>query len=155
MEDEKIKITNTADHRVGVNVPELRFNRKWASKGSSVKISRSIVEELLYDPGFRYMIDNGILYIEDLATKKELELEPEDVKAPKNIIVLTDGQKKNYLTTMSLKAFKEKVETLSDEQVNALADFAIEHNYLDVDKNKILKQRTGKDILQAVRLKEE
>ena len=52
------------------------------------------------------MIDSGMLYIEDMAVKKELGLEPEDAKEPVNIIVLSDKEMRHYIT-MPLAQFKE------------------------------------------------
>lgn len=152
---EKVKVTNMSNSRVVVNVPEVRFNRQWMAKGAAATIEKDTLEELMYDPGFKYMIDTGILYIEDLEVKKELGIEPEDATEPVNVIVLSDTERQNYLKVLSLTAFKKKVQDLNLEQINALADYAIEHKIVDVDKCKVLKELCGRDIIQAIRLNEQ
>lgn len=149
----KIKITNICGHDVTVVKHELNFNRKWAPKMSQM-IDKDIVEELLFDPGFKYVIDNGMLYIEDLEVKKELGIEPFDATEPVNIIILTDADKEEYLTKLSLAAFKEKVAELPMEQVRSLVDYAIEHRIVDINKAKVLKAKTGRDIMKAISLEE-
>ena len=149
---EKVKVVSTVKSRMGVKVPELRFSRQWLKKGSAVMIDRDILEELMYDSGFKYMIDSGMLYIEDMAVKKELGLEPEDAKEPVNIIVLSDKEMRHYMVTMPLAQFKEKVTELRKEQLETLVDFAIENRLADIDKAKYIKELCGKDIVRAIQL---
>lgn len=149
---EKVKVVSTVKSRLGVKVPEMRFSRQWLKKGSAVMIDRDILEELMYDSGFKYMIDSGMLYIEDMAVKKELGLEPEDAKAPVNIIVLSDKEMRHYMVTMPLAQFKEKVTELRKEQLETLVDFAVENRLADIDKAKYIKQLCGKDIVRAIQL---
>lgn len=149
---EKVKVVSTVKSRMGVKVPEMRFSRQWLKKGSAVMIDRDILEELMYDSGFKYMIDSGMLYIEDMAVKKELGLEPEDAKEPVNIIVLSDKEMRHYMVTMPLAQFKEKVAELRKEQLETLVDFAIENRLADIDKAKYIKELCGKDIVRAIQL---
>ena len=149
---EKVKVVSTVKSRMGVKVPEMRFSRQWLKKGSAVMIDRDILEELMYDSGFKYMIDSGMLYIEDMAVKKELGLEPEDAKEPVNIIVLSDKEMRHYMVTMPLAQFKEKVAELRKEQLETLVDFAIENRIADIDKAKYIKELCGKDIVRAIQL---
>lgn len=150
---EKVKIISMTGHRVGVTVPEMRFSRTWPAKGSAITVEKEILEDLMYDPGFKYMIESGMLYIEDLEVKKELGLEPEDAKEPVNIIVLSDEERRKYLTVYSFMAFKEKVSKLSYEQVMALADYAIENKLVDIDKCNYIKTICGRDIIRSIELK--
>ena len=149
---EKVKVVSTVKSRMGVKVPEMRFSRQWLKKGSAVMIDRDILEELMYDSGFKYMIDSGMLYIEDMAVKKELGLEPEDAKEPVNIIVLSDKEMRHNMVTMPLAQFKEKVAELRKEQLETLVDFAIENRLADIDKAKYIKELCGKDIVRAIQL---
>lgn len=152
MEQEKVKVVSTVESRLGVKVPEMRFNRQWLKKGAAVMIDKNTLEELMYDFGFRKMIETGMLYIEDMAVKKELGLEPEDAKAPVNIVVLTDKDMRHYMVTMPLAQFKEKVEELKNEQLQTLIDFAIKNRLGDIDKSNYIKQLCGKDIVRAIQL---
>ena len=150
----KVKIVSKVNHRVSVDVPEIRFSRTWLSEGSVILVEKETLEELMYDIGFQNMIKMGILYIEDMEVKKELGLEPQDATEPVNIIVLTDKGRHMYLTSLSLVGFKDKVKKLSRTQIEELCTYAIEHKLLDVEKAKILKEACGRDIINAVRLNE-
>lgn len=152
MEQEKVKVVSTVKSRLGVTVPEMRFSRQWLKKGSAVMIEKNTLEELMYDSGFKYMIDTGMLYIEDMEVKKDLGLEPEDAKVPVNIIVLSDKEMRHYMVTMPIAEFKEKVAELKYEQLQTLVDFAIEHRLGDIDKSNYIKQLCGKDIVRAIQL---
>ena len=151
---DKVKIVSKVNHRVTVDVPEIRFSRTWLSEGSVVMVEKSTLEELMYDVGFQNMIAMGILYIEDLEVKKELGIEPPGATEPVNIIVLTDKERHMYLTSLSLVGFKDKVKKLSRTQQEELCAYAIEHKLLDVEKAKVLKEACGRDIINAVRLNE-
>ena len=152
---DKVKVKSMVAHKVTVNSPDLRFSRTWQSYGSVVSIDREILDELMYDIGFQNMIKMGILYIEDMQTKKDLGLEPENATEPQNIIVLTDKEKRSYLTTLPLVGFKDKIKKLSTEQLNELCNYAIANKLLDVEKAKVLKEACGRDIINAVRLSEQ
>ena len=141
----KIKVINMQNHAVSVKVPAALFQREWPGRGAAVMIEKEKLEELLYDVGFKYMVDNGILYIE----------EPEDATAPVNIMVLMEADKKRYMTVMPIKDFKVQVKKLSQEQLNLLVDYAIANRYADFDKANTLKELTGRDIIQTIRLSDQ
>jgi uncharacterized protein Smg (DUF494 family) len=149
---EKVKVVSMTTGRVGVHSPELHFSRQWMKKGSSVMIDREILEELMYDNGFKYMIDTGMLYIEDMEVKKDLGLEPEDAEKPVNIIILTEKDMRYYMVGMPFADFKEKVPALSYEQIQSLADYAIANRLGDIDKTDLIKKICGKDIIRAIQL---
>lgn len=151
----KVKVVSTLRNKVSVNVPDLRFSRAWPAAGASVSIEKETLEELMYDVGFKNMIESGILYIEDMPTKIELGLEPEDATEPVNIIVLSDRDKRYYLTQLSLVGFKDKVKKLSRAQLEELCDYAIQNRLIDIEKDEILQQVCGRDIVNAVRLEKQ
>ena len=152
---EKIRVISKHQGPVSVNIPDLRFKREWPNKGSSIPIERETLEEMMYDNGFKYMIDTGMLYIEDLEVKKELGLEPEDATEPVNIIVLSDNDMKRMMTAMPQFEFDAKLKTLNYEQMLALADFAIKNELGDFGKCDAIKKACGKDILTAIKLNRE
>ena len=55
------------------------------------------------------------------------------------------------MNRMPMFEFRTSVEELSIENARALADYAIEHKITNFDKCEVLKAKTGKDILMAVR----
>ena len=152
---EKIKVVSKHQGPIGVTIPDLHFRREWPNKGASVSIEKETLEEMMYDNGFKYMIDTGMLYIEDMDVKKELGLEPEDATEPVNIIVLSDNDMKRMMTAMPQFEFDAKLKTLNYEQMQALADFAIKNELGDFGKCDAIKKACGKDILTAIRLNRE
>lgn len=148
----KVNIVNTTRGSVLVTVREIPFRHEWIAQGASFAVEHELLEQLMYDQGFKYMIDTGMLYIEDLEEKKALGIEPEEAKEPVNVIVLSDKDRRRYMVTLSLKDFKEKVRKLSYEQVMQLADYAIANRLADFEKAEFLKEICGRDIIQAIRL---
>ncbi len=152
---EKIRVISKHQGPISVNISDLRFKREWPNKGASVLIEKETLEEMMYDSGFKYMIDTGMLYIEDLEVKKELGLEPEDATEPVNIMVLSDNDMKRMMTAMPQFVFDAKLKTLNYEQMLALADFAIKNELGDFGKCDAIKKACGKDILTAIKLNRE
>lgn len=152
---EKIRVISKHQGPISVNISDLRFKREWPNKGASILIEKETLEEMMYDSGFKYMIDTGMLYIEDLEVKKELGLEPEDATEPVNIIVLSDNDMKRMMTAMPQFEFDAKLKTLNYEQMLALADFAIKNELGDFGKCDAVKKACGKDILTAIKLNRE
>lgn len=155
MDKKKIRVTNMTKGSIGVKVPALSFAREWMAQGSYFDIDEELLEELMYDPGFKYMIDQGMLYIEDMSTKQELGIEPPDATEPVNVIVLTDKERRRYMVNLSQEEFEEKVSKLTLEQVRLLADYAIDNRLADYDKAKVLKKICQKDVIQAIKLNDQ
>lgn len=148
----KIKVTSTTKGEVSVMDASIPVRVSWPSRGTTREIEEDKLEQLMYDPGFKYMIDTGMLYIEDMTAKKKLGIEPEDATEPVNVIVLSDVEKKKYLKDYSIEKFKENIKKLSREQVLDLADYAIEHKIAEFDKAEIIAKLCGKDIIQGIKL---
>ena len=111
-----------------------------------------ILEEGMYDTGFGNMLRDGDLYIEDMAVKRELGLEPDEAKEPENIIILTDNKMLYLMKTASLEELRSTLSKVSIEQANNLAQYAIENEYNNLDKAEIIKERTGIDIIKSILL---
>lgn len=152
---EKVKITSQTRGLVSVRIPDLRFSRQWPDRGASVMVDKEMLEEMMFDQGFRYMIENGLLYIEDMEVKKELGIEPEDAEEPVNIVPLTEKEMKRMMTAMPFVEFNAKLKTLNYEQLQALADYAILNELGDFQKCNAVKKACGKDVLTAIRLNRE
>lgn len=148
----KVEVKCMVNHGVSIRVPALGFYREWLGKDATQKIDKDTLEQLMYDPGVKYMFDNAILYIEDLPTKQEIGLEPEDVTQPTNIIVLNDKQRRECLIKMPFKTFKETVDKLSVDQVVELAQYAIDNKLIDYDRDEYIKSKCGRDIINTIRL---
>ena len=151
----KVNVKSTISGHLTVFVPAIPFQHEWLAKDSSFAVEMDTLEQLMYDNGFKYMIDTGMLYIEDLEIKKALGIEPEDVEEPVKIIVLTDKERRQYMINLSMEDFKEKTDKLNFEQVSQLADYAIANRLADFDKAKYLKEICGRDVIQAIRLSDQ
>ena len=158
-ENTKVKVRNLTSNRVIMTVPELRLRRVWEKKNAVNIIPFEQLEEAIYTPGVESLFRNGVLGIEEkdnpkesMNIKKALGLEPDDAEEPVNIIILTDDQRKRYLTVMPVFEFKEKVKELPADQIIELARYAIEHKIMDFDKADVIKAYTDIDIINAIKL---
>ena len=149
MENRQVIIKNMYDSVVSVVKPEYGIQRKWNKMGQAMAIPYDIVEQLLWDRGFRNLIDSGILYIEDMKTKIDLGLEPEGATKPVNIRTLSDEDKKN-LWNAPIAEFKKEIGDLPKIQVDALVEYAIINDIVDAAKCNYIKEVTGKDILVSI-----
>jgi len=150
--EEKVKVKNLISSRVNIDIPEMRLSRVWEKKGAVKVIPFDQLEEAMYNPGVEALFTEGILGIDDLEVKQKLGLEPEDTNEPVNIIILTDAQRKRYLTVMPTSEFKTEIQKLPLEQVKELARYAIENEIANFDKSEIIKKMIGTDIISTIQL---
>lgn len=148
----KVNIKNETLGRVGINLPDLKLKRVWEKKGVIRQITFDDLQQAFYEPGVEYMFREGMLSIDNMDVKKELGLEPEDAKEPVNVIILSDEQRKRFLTVMPMHEFRQEISKLSHEQINSLVDYAIANEIADLDKTEFLKEKTGIDIYKAIQL---
>lgn len=153
MNEEKVIVKSTVNGRVGITLPDYRFKQEWNRKGAKASIDKQILNDIMFEPGVDYMFKTGILYIEDMETKKELGLEPQNAKEPENIIVLDENQMKRQLSLVPFHEFKATIEKLSKEQRMNLVQFAVQQEILpSMEKTDLLQKATGVDIVSAIRL---
>lgn len=149
---EKVIVISNTSGEVQIDLPELRLKRVWTKKGAKLPIELETLKEALYDPGVNYMFTHGLLYIEDMSAKKELELEPEDAETPQNIIVLSDDQKERYLNRLPHRDFVIAFGKLSPNEQVSLAEYAIEHNINILEnKNQIIMAATHIDVNRVIK----
>lgn len=154
-ENRMVAVKSMVNARVSVKDPTYGVNRRWDRKGQQITLPYSVVEGMLWQDGFRHLIEGGILYIDSLKDKQDLGLEPEDVKEPVNIIVLTEIQMKNLLTTTPFIVFKKELQMLTRTQIDNLIEYAIKNQLIDIQKCSFLKKLTGRDIISAIKANEE
>lgn len=158
MENKQVELISTIDAYVGIDVPDLHLKRLWERKGAKKSIPLEVLREAIYDPSVDYLLRQGILYIEDLDTKIELGLEEETAREPGaqlKIQVLKDEEINRLLTVVPIYDFKEKIESLTKEQVQSVVDYAITHEITNFEKCEYLKELTGFDIIRTVQLNHE
>ena len=151
----KVTVISNSKSIVSIFVPELKLKRTWNKKGAKVTIDKDVLEEAMYDPGVEYMFKTGILYINEMEDKIALGLEPEGATKPENIIILTDDEKKEWMSSKKqaweLKAMLEK---LSYEGKKDFCDFVIENELIDGKKATVIKEVCGVDIIRSIQMKQ-
>ena len=149
---DKIKVISAVNGRCGINNADLHISRRWPARGSVVTFTKEQIEELMYDPAFSNMVNEGMLYIEDMEVKKEIGIEPEDATEPTRIL-LDDKTLERYWKNMPLAQFKVETKKLTKAQITALAEYAIRHgNDSTVAKANYLSEISGYQILKGIEL---
>ena len=155
MTNEMVKVQCMVDAQVVIKKPEFGINRKWVKRGQIQGIPYDVLEQILWDSGVRHMFESGILYIEDMETKKNLGLEPYDAEEPENIIVLDEKQMSELWCNASIDDFKREVSRLTRVQVDNLIAYGIETELVDAQKCRFLKELTKKDVIKSIARKQE
>ena len=155
MNNNKITVISNSKSIVSIFVPELKLKRTWNKKGAKVNIDKDVLEEAMYNPGVEYMFKTGILYIDEMEDKIALGLEPEGATKHENIIILTDDEKKEWMSSKKqsweLKAMLEK---LSYEGKKDFCDFVIENELMDGKKSTVIKEVCGIDTIRSIQMKQ-
>ena len=148
-DDTKIMLVNMTTGSLSVNIPDLRYKRRWEKKGAKKPMPWGVLKEAIYDTGFEYMVQQGMLFIDDKDARIELGLEDGDTT---EVICLNDSQLKRMATVMPLVDFKEQIKKIPYEQVQSLVSYMIENECADISKAEILKKMTGIDVMSAIKL---
>lgn len=150
---DKVKVTSMVKGIVGVSLPQLRFKREWPMLGATIPVDFDILQEAIFDPGFKHMLEQGILSIDDMEAKKKLGLEPEDAKEPENLFVLNEMQMVRLLKIAPFAEFEQTIKKLSSIQLTTMANLAIDKEIIDFDKTDLIKKISGIDIRKAIEIK--
>ena len=113
-----------------------------------------MLREAIFNPGVSYLFEKGILYIEDLDFKKEIGLEPYDA-AKETIVLLEDKMIERMLTNMPIAEFRAEFKKLTDIQMKEVAQYAVDHAMIDMNKAEIMKSLCGMDVLKIYNLKKQ
>ena len=149
---DKIKVISSLDHRCGIDNADLHISRRWAGRGAVVTFDKEQLEQLMFDPAFRNMITEGMLYIEDMEVKKELGIEPEEATTS-TIIYMDDKALERFWKFMPINQFKIETEKLTKPQLSSLARYAMLHgNDGSIEKADYLSQISGFQILKGIEL---
>lgn len=151
--NDKVIVKSMSTGKIVIDLPDLRFKREWPKKYSKVTVDAEVLKEALYDPGVEYMINNGLLFIEDMDFKKEVGLEPEDAKEPVNLVPLDEKLMQRILKYMPVSQVGEELKKLNVEQRRMLVTYAIENEMISMDRVDIIKEICGVDLLKAISLK--
>lgn len=151
--DTKIILENMINARVGINNPELKVKRTWEKKGAKKPITWETLQELFYDPGVEYMLEQGILYVDNEEARIALGLQPsEDNPEATTVRKMDEAYLKRLMGAMPFDEFKIELANLTHEQIEMLVQYAIANECLDLSKTDELKKITGYDVVRAVQL---
>lgn len=151
----KVKVVCQANCRCGIDDIGLHISRRWAGNGAAVTFDKEVFDELLYNPSFKYMLDTGMLYIEDMDIKKEIGLEPEEATEPTNIIPMNTKEMERFWKIMPFAQFKLELKKLSAEQLAILAEYAIKSGTGDIQKADLLSKVSGYNIMNGIKLNQQ
>lgn len=150
---EKVIIVSNSKSPVLVKNAMMNFRREWPRRGARVQIDREQFEELCnVCPGFVYMLKNNLLYTDNLDSLKAVGLEDPDATKIENTKPITDAEMKELWEGPDWM-FKDAI-SRSHEIAQQLADYGIENQCLNLSKNKMLLERTGRDVMKTVEMNE-
>lgn len=145
-----VRLRNTTDKTVVVVDPINNIRREFPRKNVVQEIPFDMVAQLLFQTGFRNMIESGMLFIDSMEDKIDLGLEEPDTTIPTNIVVFSDEEKVKLLTTASVPDFIERLSHVTYEEAAELAKFAAKNDIYNPEKSDILKEITGLDVVAMI-----
>lgn len=152
MLDTKIMVISKTNSTVVVDVPELRLHRVWTQKEMALPIEKEVLAEAIYDPAVSYLFNEGLLYVKDLESKKELGLEDDDTtEEAVKIIDLNDKLMARMIKAMPEAELRETINKLTNSQKEELGTYAVEHSSdLKMDRIELISEACHRNILKVV-----
>ncbi len=156
MENRRIMVESLTHGIIVLYEPITRLRIEWRKKGEKKPVPLDKLKEAIWTEGVNAMFKEGILGIaekDSFELLKELGLEAPDAKEPEQVVVLNDAQRTRLLKSAPISEFKETFDSISYEQKQQMADFAIEKQIIDFNKCEYIKEQIGVDVIQAVKLR--
>lgn len=144
----KVTVKSMVNYSVGLNIPDLRFKRDFTKEGETKTIDFDTLFEGVTSLGVRTLFDEGILYIDNKQDRIDLGLEEEG--QPERFKILNRGQILKLLKVDPISKLQETLEILPREQINRIAEVAIEEKFTDFDKCNVIKKFCGIDVISSV-----
>lgn len=144
----KVTVKSMVNYSVGLNIPDLRFKRDFTKEGETKAIDFDTLFEGVTSLGVRTLFDEGILYIENKQDRIDLGLEEEG--QPERFRILNRDQILKLLKVDPVSKLQETLETLPREQINRIAEVAIEEKFTDFEKCNVIKKFCGIDVISSV-----
>lgn len=151
---EKIKVKNNSSGEAGYTLPNSNIRRSWLP-GQTLAISVEELEEGFYEPGIKILFTSGLLFIDSIEDRKKcgLIVEEEDYKVDETVglyskeeILAALKEEKTGKLAIILKKAKPSMYDL-------IIDLAVNNEITSSDKVKLIKETTGKDVLQIVQIR--
>lgn len=143
--DKMVNVISMVNHKVGIKIPDLGLKIVWEKRGAKKPVPAEKLQMAMYNYGVEYMFSQGMLCIEETPENKEIVS-----GMVADTVVLTEKQKENLWKNATFIDFKFRVSELPCEQIKMLAEWAVENNYIDFEKNKLIKELIGIDTISRI-----
>ena len=144
-----ITVTSASDFTLVINVPEISLHKTWRKRGAKYPIEHKTLVQAFYDPAVENLFRSGMLTTNDVDFLKEVGLMEEDGST--EVLVLTDTLLNRLIKVMPIVEVKKELTKLSKNQLEELADYAVEHyTDLQMDRVDLFSKITGKNLMKAI-----
>ena len=146
MENEMVIVTNRNNGYTGYQIPDTGVSRNFAP-GESKRISKEELMQLSYIEGGEYLLKNYLLVNNDKTLEElNISVQPE--------YYYTEEEIKELLTTGSLDQLEDTLNFAPDGVIEIIKDMAVKTELPDTRKRKMISEKTGFNIDNAIRVNE-
>lgn len=146
MENEMVIVTNRNNGYTGYQIPDTGVSRNFAP-GESKRISKEELMQLSYIEGGEYLLKNYLIINNDKTLEElNISVQPE--------YYYTEEEIKELLTTGSLDQLEDTLNFAPDGVIEIIKDMAVKTELPDTRKRKMISEKTGFNIDNAIRVNE-
>ena len=146
MENEMVIVTNRNNGYTGYQIPDSGVRRNFAP-GESKRISKEELMQLSYIEGGEYLLKNYLIVNNDKTLEElNISVQPE--------YYYTEEEIKELLTTGSLDQLEDTLNFAPDGVIEIIKDMAVKTELPDTRKRKMISEKTGFNIDNAIRVNE-
>ena len=146
MENEMVIVTNRNNGYTGYQIPDTGVSRNFAP-GESKRISKEELIQLSYIEGGEYLLKNYLIVNNDKTLEElNISVQPE--------YYYTEEEIKELLTTGSLDQLEDTLNFAPDGVIEIIKDMAVKTELPDTRKRKMISEKTGFNIDNAIRVNE-
>ena len=146
MENEMVIVTNRNNGYTGYQIPDTGVSRNFAP-GESKRISKEELMQLSYIEGGEYLLKNYLIVNNDKTLEElNISVQPEYYD--------TEEEIKELLTTGSLDQLEDTLNFAPDGVIEIIKDMAVKTELPDTRKRKMISEKTGFNIDNAIRVNE-
>ena len=146
MENEMVIVTNRNNGYTGYQITDAGVSRNFAP-GESKRISKEELMQLSYIEGGEYLLKNYLIVNNDKTLEElNISVQPE--------YYYTEEEIKELLTTGSLDQLEDTLNFAPDGVIEIIKDMAVKTELPDTRKRKMISEKTGFNIDNAIRVNE-
>ena len=146
MENEMVIVTNRNNGYTGYQIPDTGVSSNFA-QGESKRIYKEELMQLSYIEGGEYLLKNYLIVNNDKTLEElNISVQPE--------YYYTEEEIKELLTTGSLDQLEDTLNFAPDGVIEIIKDMAVKTELPDTRKRKMISEKTGFNIDNAIRVNE-